>query len=52
MASEDVSVVADSKKEEESVDVDSSKDKNRPESTLDLSTEETNNVNDKVPVKV
>ncbi|WZY81842.1 protein WVD2-like 4 [Brassica napus] len=51
MASEDVSVVADSKKEEESVDVDSSKDKNRPESTLDLSTEETNNVNDKVPVK-
>ncbi|CAF2122853.1 unnamed protein product [Brassica napus] len=51
MASEDVSVVAYSKKEEESVDVDSSKDKNRPESTLDLSTEETNNVNDKVPVK-
>ncbi|RID69722.1 hypothetical protein BRARA_C01800 [Brassica rapa] len=51
MASEDVSVVADSKKEEESVDVDSSKDKNRHESTLDLSTEETNNVNDKVPVK-
>ncbi|CAH8362827.1 unnamed protein product [Eruca vesicaria subsp. sativa] len=39
MASEDVSV-----------DVDNSKDKNRPE-TLDLSTEETNNVNDNAPVK-
>ncbi|CAN6807551.1 unnamed protein product [Brassica oleracea] len=51
MASEDVSVVADSKKEEENVDVDSSKDKNIPE-TLDLSTETTDNVNDKVPVKV
>ncbi|KAJ4907036.1 TPX2 (targeting protein for Xklp2) protein family [Raphanus sativus] len=47
MASEDVSVVADSKKEEENLDVDSSKDKNKPEN-LDLSTEKTDNVNEKV----
>lgn len=51
MASEDVSVVADSKKEEENLDVDSSKDKNKPEN-LDLSTEKTDNVNEKVHVKV
>lgn len=51
MASEDVSVVADSKKEEENLDVDSSKDKNKPEN-LDLSTEKTDNVNEKAHVKV
>lgn len=53
MASVDVSVVADSTKEEENLDVDSSKDKNIPQQTLDLSTEKTNNVHEKVsPVKV
>ncbi|KAG2332693.1 hypothetical protein Bca52824_003873 [Brassica carinata] len=49
MASVDVSVVADSTKEEENLDVDSSKDKNIPQQTLDLSTEKTNNVDEKLP---
>lgn len=52
MVLEDVSVVVDLKKEEESVDVDSFKDKNRYESIFDLFIEEINNVNDKVFVKV
>ncbi|XP_024003883.1 protein WVD2-like 4 isoform X2 [Eutrema salsugineum] len=48
MASEDVSVVAESKKEEEKVDVENFRDKNRPE-TLDLVTEKTDNVNENAP---
>lgn len=48
MASEDLSVVAESKKEEENVIVDNSKDMTRPEN-LDLSTEKTDNVNENVP---
>ncbi|KAL1218998.1 Protein WVD2-like 4 [Cardamine amara subsp. amara] len=48
MASEDLSVVAESKKEEENVAVDNSKDMNTPE-VLDLSTEKTDNVNANVP---
>ncbi|EOA28515.1 hypothetical protein CARUB_v10024730mg [Capsella rubella] len=48
MASEDLSVVAESKKGEENVNVDNSKDMNRPES-LDISTEITDTVNENVP---
>ncbi|XP_010507570.1 PREDICTED: protein WVD2-like 4 [Camelina sativa] len=48
MASEDLSVVAESKKGEENVHVDNSNDMNRPES-LDLSTVTTDNVNENVP---
>lgn len=58
MASEDLSVVAESKKVEDNVDVDNSEDMNKPE-VLDLSTENTDNVNANVskdeaskPVKV
>ncbi|CAL9235690.1 unnamed protein product [Arabidopsis halleri] len=48
MASEDLSVVAESKKGEENVIVDNSKDMTRPEN-LDLSTEKSDNVNENVP---
>ncbi|XP_010509545.1 PREDICTED: protein WVD2-like 4 [Camelina sativa] len=48
MASEDLSVVAESKKGEENVHVDNSNDMNRPES-LDLSTVTTDDNNENVP---
>lgn len=48
MASEHLSVAAESKIEAENVNVDNSKDMNRPES-LDLSTEKTDNVNENAP---
>jgi len=48
MASEDLNIVAESKKGEENVIVDNSKDMNRPEN-LDLSTEKTDTANENGP---